>query len=114
MESVELREGKMINQGEKVETSYYLPLEAVERYFPSNLCKNEFWEHRIFSPHWRRVLRGRIKTRQESSRVNYLLPLDKTNLSSHEITAYVSSKGVGLTFDGKAENTIILLKEWLG
>jgi len=102
----EILEAKPIEK-ESMRTSYYFPKRAVIDYTPPKIRKEEFWDHKESSPHWSSRSRGR------SNRLPYILPIDKTTLSPTIIEAYPSKEGIGLTADGSAENSVILLREWL-
>lgn len=108
--NVEIKEAKTVDERKLIKTNYYLPLDAIERYLPENLCESEFWEHRAFSPHWRKILRRKAKVKQRVSRINYILPLDKIDLCPCEISVHLSNKGIGLI---TPDDVVVLLKEWL-
>jgi len=97
----------MLVKDESIRTLYCFPERAAVDYTPQNLSKEEFWDHTEASPHWS----GR--SRSQSKRIPYILPIDKIALSPAVIEARPSSEGVSLTIDGSTENTILLLKEWL-
>jgi len=97
---------KLVEKG-SVETSYYFPEGAVADYIPQKIRKEEFWDHRESSPHWSN------RSRSQPNRLPYILPIDKITLSPVTVEARLSNEGVGLTIDGSAENSIILLKEWI-
>ena len=102
----EIFEAKLVEK-ESIETSYYFPEGGVADYIPQKIRKEEFWDHRESSPHWSN------RSRNQLSRLPYILPLDKITLSPVTVEARLSNEGVGLTTDGSAENSIILLKEWM-
>ncbi len=102
----EIFEAKLVEK-ESIETSYYFPEGAVADYIPQKIRKEEFWDHRESSPHWSNRSRSRF------SRLPYILPIDKITLSPVTVEARLSNEGVGLTIDGSAENSIIMLKEWI-
>lgn len=102
----EIFEAKLVEK-ESVETAYYLPEGAAADYTPQKIRKEEFWDHRESSPHWSN------RSRSQPNRLPYILPIDKITLSPVTVEARLSNEGVGLTIDGSAENSIILLKEWI-
>lgn len=110
VKNAEIKEAKVVGEKKPIKTNYYLPMDAIERYLPENLCESEFWEHRAFSPHWRKILRGKAKVKQKVSRINYILPLDKIDLCPCEINVRLSKKGISLM---TSDDAVVLLKEWL-
>ena len=105
-QSVSLSEAKIVEEGSII-TSHYFPKEAVSDYTPRSLCEEEFWDYMENSPHWS------SRSRKIPKRVPHILPLDKVTLAPRTVKARLSNKGIGLTVNNSAENTVIILREWI-